>query len=186
LAAPEVNVPNHILSRLSRADFRLLEPHLQVVDLPVRKPLVTRNRRIEHVYFPESGVASVVADGEPAIEIGIIGREGMSGVSLVLGGNEKSPYDTYVQIAGNGQRILANNLLAAVEASATLHKELLKYANSFLIQSTQTALANGRHKIEERLARWLLMARDRLDSDDVPLTHEFLGSRGAYVAPNHK
>jgi CRP-like cAMP-binding protein len=166
---------NRLLARLSRADLRLLEPHLQAVDLPVRRLLVGRNRRIEHVYFPESGVVSVVANGEHSIEIGIIGREGMSSVSVILGGNEKSPHETYVQIAGRGQRISANNLRAAIEASATLHRELLKYANSFLIQTTQTALANGRHKIEERLARWLLMAHDRLDGDQVPLTHEFLG-----------
>jgi CRP-like cAMP-binding protein len=166
---------NRILTRLSRTDLRLLEPHLQAVDLPVRKPLVARNKRIEHVYFPESGVVSVVANGKHSIEVGIIGREGMTGVSLVLSNNDKSPYETYVQIAGDGQSIPANNLLAAIEASGTLLKELLKYANSFLIQTTQTALANGRHKIEERLARWLLMAHDRLDGDEVPLTHEFLG-----------
>ena len=99
----------------------------------------------------------------------------MSGVALVMGGNEKSPFDTYVQIAGNGKRIPANHFLGAIGESGTLHKELLKYANSFLFQTAQTALANGRHKIEERLARWLLMARDRLDSDEIPLTHEFLG-----------
>jgi CRP-like cAMP-binding protein len=166
---------NRILSRLSPADVRLLEPHLEAVDLPVRKPLAARNRRIEHVYFPESGVVSVVANGERAIEIGIIGRDGMSDVSLVLGDNEKSPHETYVQTAGHGQRISASNLRAAIEASATLHKELFKYANSFLIQTAQTALANGCHKIEERLARWLLMAHDRIDGDEIALTHEFLG-----------
>ena len=138
-------------------------------------PLAIRNKRVEDVYFPESGVVSVVANGEHSIEVGIIGREGMTGVALVLGDTEKSPYETYVQIAGNGQNISAKNLRAAIEASGTLLKELLKYANCFLIQTTQTALANGRHKIEERLARWLVMARDRLDGDEVPLTHEFLG-----------
>jgi CRP-like cAMP-binding protein len=166
---------NRILARLSPADLRLLDPHLQAVELPVRKQLVARNKRVEQVYFPESGMVSVVANGAHAIEIGIIGREGMSGVSVVLGDNEKSPHETYVQIAGHGQRISASNLRAAIEASGTLHKELLKYANSFLVQTTQTALANGRHKIEERLARWLLMAHDRMDSDAIPLTHEFLG-----------
>jgi CRP-like cAMP-binding protein len=166
---------NRILARLSPADLRLLDPHLQAVELPVRKQLVARNKRVEQVYFPESGMVSVVANGAHAIEIGIIGREGMSGVSVVLGDNEKSPHETYVQIAGHGQRISASNLRAAIEASGTLHKELLKYAYSFLVQTTQTALANGRHKIEERLARWLLMAHDRMDSDAIPLTHEFLG-----------
>ena len=166
---------NHILSRLSRADFRLLEPHLQPVDLPVRKPLSARNKRIENVYFPDNGIVSVVANGEHAIEVGIIGRDGMTGVSVVLGANEKSPHETYVQVAGNGQHISANNLREAIEASGTLHAALLHYVNSFLTQVTETALANGRHKIEERLARWLLMADDRLDGNEIPLTHEFLG-----------
>ena len=166
---------NHILSRLSRADFRLLERHLQPVDLPVRKPLSARNKRIENVYFPDSGIVSVVANGDQAIEVGIIGRDGMTGVSVVLGANEKSPHETYVQIAGNGQHITANNLREAIEASGTLHAALLHYVNSFLTQVTETALANGRHKIEERLARWLLMADDRLDGNEIPLTHEFLG-----------
>ena len=118
---------------------------------------------------------SVVANGDHAIEVGIIGREGMTGVSVVLGANEKSPHETYVQIAGNGQHITANNLREAIEASGTLHAALLHYVNSFLTQVTETALANGRHKIEERLARWLLMADDRLDGNEIPLTHEFLG-----------
>jgi CRP-like cAMP-binding protein len=166
---------NRILARLSPADFRLLEPHLQAVDLPVRRQLAARNKRVEHVYFPESGMVSVVANGESAIEIGIIGREGMSGVSVVLGSDEKSPHETYVQIAGKGQRMSANNLRKAIEASGTLHKSLLQYVNRFLTQTSETALANGRHKIEERLARWLLMAQDRMDGDQIPLTHEFLG-----------
>ena len=148
---------------------------LQPVDLPVRKPLSARNKRIENVYFPDSGIVSVVANGDHAIEVGIIGRDGMTGVSVVLGANEKSPHETYVQVAGNGQHITANNLLEAIEASGTLHTALLHYVNSFLTQVTETALANGRHKIEERLARWLLMADDRLDGNEIPLTHEFLG-----------
>lgn len=153
----------------------MLERHLQPVDLPVRKPLSARNKRIENVYFPDSGIVSVVANGDHAIEVGIIGRDGMTGVSVVLGANEKSPHETYVQVAGNGQHITANNLREAIEASGTLHAALLHYVNSFLTQVTETALANGRHKIEERLARWLLMADDRLDGNEIPLTHEFLG-----------
>jgi CRP-like cAMP-binding protein len=84
-------VPNHILSCLSRADFRLLEPHLKAVDLPVRKQLVARNTPVEHIYFPESGIVSVVANGQHAIETGIIGRDGMTGVSVVMGSDRKAP-----------------------------------------------------------------------------------------------
>jgi CRP-like cAMP-binding protein len=164
---------NHILSRLSRADYRLLEPHLEAIDLPVRWQLEERNKRVEHVYFPESGFASVVANGERNIEVGIIGREGMSGLSVVLGSDDRPANETFIQSAGNGQRIAAGELRKAIGASVSLHQVMLRYAHTFLVQTSQTALANGRSKIEERLARWLLMAADRVEGE-LALTHEFL------------
>ena len=167
---------NRILSRLSRDDFALLEPHLEAVDLPVRKSLEVRKRRIDYVYFIESGFASVVANGtkKPGIEVGIIGREGMTGLAIVMG-HDRAQHATYIQAAGTGQRISAANLREADEGSNTLHRAMLRYAYSFLHQTTTTALANGRSKLEERLARWLLMADDRIESEELPLTHEFLG-----------
>jgi CRP-like cAMP-binding protein len=167
---------NRILSRLSREDFALLEPYLEPVDLPVRKQIETPKKRIDQVYFIESGFASVVANGasKPSIEVGIIGREGMTGLGVVLG-NDRPPHETFVQVAGQAQRISAAKLRAADEQSSTLHRAMLRYAQTFLHQATTTALANGRSKIEERLARWLLMADDRIDGEELPLTHEFLG-----------
>jgi CRP-like cAMP-binding protein len=167
---------NRILSRLSRQDFALLEPHLEAVDLPVRKPLEARRKRIDQVYFIESGFASVVANGtsKPSIEVGIIGREGMTGLAIVMG-HDRAQHETYIQVAGRGLRISAAKLREADERSMTLHRAILRYAHTFLLQTTTTALANGRSKIEERAARWLLMADDRIDGDDLPLTHEFLG-----------
>jgi CRP-like cAMP-binding protein len=167
---------NRILSRLSREDFGLLAPHLGPVDLPVRKSLEVRKRRIDQVYFIEAGFASVVANGSsrPGIEVGIIGREGMTGLAIVLG-NDRAQHATYVQVAGRGQRISATNLRKAIQQSATLHRPMLHYAAAFLNQTMTTALANGRSKIEERLARWLLMANDRVGGQELPLTHEFLG-----------
>jgi CRP-like cAMP-binding protein len=153
----------------------LLEPKLEAVALPVRKQLHTRNRSIEHVYFPESGIASVVANGATALEIGIIGREGMTGVALVLGVEDNPRHETYIQVAGKGHRLSAEDLREAVEAIPTLRQALLQYAHAFMTQMADTALSNGRHKIEERLARWLLLADDRLDDHEIPLTHEFLG-----------
>jgi CRP-like cAMP-binding protein len=168
--------PNRILSRLSSEDFGLLEPHLDAVDLPLRKQLETRKRRIDQVYFVEAGFASVVANGteKAGIEVGIIGREGMTGLTIVLG-NERAAHDTYIQVAGEGLRIKAARLRDGIDQSATLHRSLLLYVHAFLLQTTTTALANGRSKIEERLARWLLMADDRVDGNELPLTHEFLG-----------
>jgi CRP-like cAMP-binding protein len=165
---------NRILSRLSQEEFGLLRPHLDAVELPVRKQLESRNKPIEAVYFIEHGFASVVANGTGrSIEVGIIGREGMTGLSVIMG-TDRSPHETFIQAAGDGQRISSVKLCQAVEKSPALHRHLLRYGHAFVVQTAQTALANGRSKIEERLARWLLMANDRLDGDEVPLTHEFL------------
>jgi CRP-like cAMP-binding protein len=153
----------------------MLKPHLTLVDLPVSTQLETANARIDLVYFLERGFASVVADGpgKRSIEVGIIGREGMTGLALVLG-NDRSTHETYMQAAGSAQRISAARLRKAMDQSARLHRSLLRCAHAFLIQTAQTAVANGRSKLEERLARWLLMAQDRIDGPEIPLTHRFL------------
>ena len=166
---------NRVLARLSRADFALVRPHLVPVDLPVLTSLETGNARIDTVYFLERGFASVVAgaSGKRGIEVGIIGREGMTGMAIVMG-QDRSPHDTYIQAAGDGYRISAAKLRGAMDRSVPLHRSLLRYAHAFLIQSTQTALANGRSSNAERLARWLLMADDRIDGGELPLTHRFL------------
>jgi CRP-like cAMP-binding protein len=121
----------------------------------------------------ESGFASVVANGERTIEVGIIGREGMTGLSVVMGSNDPTANETYMQSAGKGQRMAAGDLRDAIKASVPLHHAMLQFAHSFMIQTAQTALSNGRSKIEERLARWLLMAADRVEGE-LALTHEFL------------
>jgi CRP-like cAMP-binding protein len=171
-----IGIKNRVLSALSRTDFALLKPHLVSADLPVGTYLETGNSRIDSAYFIESGFASVVADGagKRSIEVGIIGREGMTGLAVVLG-DERASHDTYIQVAGAGQRISAAKLRWAMDRSVRLHRSLLRCAHAFLIQTTQTALANGRSKNEARLARWLLMADDRIDGGEVPLTHKFLG-----------
>jgi CRP-like cAMP-binding protein len=166
--------PNRVLARLSSDEIGLLQPHLEAVDLPVRKQLENRNKTIEHVYFIEHGFASVVANGTGhSIEVGLIGREGMTGLAVLMG-TDRSPHETFMQAAGDGQRISSAELRSAMEQSPALHRSFLRYGHAFVVQTAQTALANGRNKVEERLARWLLMAHDRLDSDEVPLTHEFL------------
>jgi CRP-like cAMP-binding protein len=166
---------NRILSCLSAGDLALLEPHLATTDLTVRKQLELGRRPIEYAYFPESGIVSVVANGDNnrSIEVGLIGRDGMTGLAIVMG-TDRSAHHTYVQVAGHGRRIRADDLRDAIRMSATLHQRLLQYAHAFLMQTGYTAMANGRSKIEERLARWLLMAHDRTDGDSIALTHEFL------------
>src|SRR3984893_19111570 len=172
--AQKATQPNLILSRLSSADLRLLQPHLEPVELPLRKVLEQRGKVIKTIYFPGSGFASVVADGdERPIEVGLIGREGMTGLAVVLG-HDRNSNEVYMQAPGQGQCIRANDLRTAINKSVTLRRSILRYAHAFLEQAARTAVANGRSKIEERLARWLLMADDRLDGPELPLTHEFL------------
>ena len=166
---------NRILSRLSAEDLALLKPHLTAVDLPVRKQLEIPRKVIEHVYFPESGIVSVVANGDNkrSIEVGLVGRDGMTGLAIVMG-TDRTPHHSYVQMAGRGYRITASDLRESIRKSTTLHQRFLHYAHAFLLQTGYTAMANGRSKIEERLARWLLMGHDRVDGDTLTLTHEFL------------
>ena len=104
----------------------------------------------------------------------MIGFEGVTGLAVIMGAT-RSPNATYIQLAGKGFRISAANLRSAMDKSPTLQKLLLQYAHVFMMQTAQTALANGRNKMEDRLARWLLMAHDRVGGNDLALTHEFLG-----------
>jgi CRP-like cAMP-binding protein len=175
--SPTPEISNRILARLDAGDARLLTPHLQPVDLPVLRQLERRDRRTDFVYFIDSGFASVVADGgsSRSVEVGLIGREGMTGLAMLMG-SDRSPNDTYMQAGGSGRRIAVAKLQEAIEKSVSLQRTLLQWCHIFVIQTGQTALTNARSKIEDRLARWLLMAHDRLDSDRIELTHEFLST----------
>lgn len=166
---------NRLLAALAPADFALLRPHLHSTTMALLKDMERPNRQIETVYFMEAGIASVVAvqSDETRVEVGLIGREGMSGIAVVLGGDQ-SPHSTYIQVAGEAQRITINELRKAMRASEALHGLLLKFAHAFMVQTAQTAIANARAHIDQRLARWILMAHDRTGNTDLPLTHEFL------------
>lgn len=166
---------NRILSRLSRAELAKIEPMLEPVRLNVRQRLETPNKAIQHVYFVDDGVVSVVATGpmRRTIEVGLIGWEGCSGLPYILGA-AKSPLDAYVQIEGAARRIAVADLHALMAKSPELTAQLLQTAFLFQIQIAYTALANGHANLEQRLARWLLMAHDRTRGDAIKLTHEFL------------
>src|SRR5437588_3413593 len=166
---------NQLLASLSSNDLDLLEPHLASVTLGIRKHLEKPNKRIEAVYFPDSGFASVVAiqSNGKQVEVGLIGREGMTGLPIVLG-NHRSPHSTYVQAAGTGKCISSKELRDATRSSLSLRDSLLKYVQAFGVQTTHTAISNAQARMDVRLARWLLMAHDRVGDDTLPLTHEFL------------
>ena len=167
------SVRNRLLQVLSAEDFALLS--LEHIDLPVKLVLVEPNVPIESMFFMEDGMTSITTStlaGE--IEIGMIGREGLVAALPVLLGVSSSPYTHFVQMPGEGYRISTKRLLECTERSATLRSLLMRSLQALTVQISQTAFSNAIYTIEIRLARWLLMCRDRAASDEMVLTHEFL------------
>jgi CRP-like cAMP-binding protein len=173
--SPNNGSRNRLLAALSHTDRDLLTPALETVDLDVRDVLEVPNDPISHVYFVVSGLVSIVGTAAPnhRIEIGMVGYEGMTGLSIVLGG-DRSANETLVQASGSAMRISTKSLQEMLATSRSLTATLLRYVNVFMVQGSQTALANGRGRLDKRLARWLLMWDDRVQPDTVAVTHEFL------------
>jgi CRP-like cAMP-binding protein len=166
---------NRLLAQLPREQFEYLSSRMQGVDLPIKLPIYEPDVPIEYVYFPEQGMISVVSvmqDGD-SIEIGTIGREGMAGAFIQE--TDSLPYRFFVQLPGHGQRIAAAVVKETAERSPELRKIISRYQTAFLTQTMQGVACNGLHSLHRRCCRWILMARDRADSDDLKLTHEFLG-----------
>jgi CRP-like cAMP-binding protein len=130
----------------------------------------------EHAYFMEEGLASVVLTlaGGATVEVGIIGIDGVVGLPIILGAGTV-PGETLIQVEGSGFSIDAQRLKDEFERDGQLRSHLQKYVQAYLIQSAQNAACNRLHTISERLARWILTCYDRVQSDRMPLTHEFLG-----------
>ncbi|MCD2173635.1 Crp/Fnr family transcriptional regulator [Rhizobium sp. C4] len=166
---------NRLLRALSAADLALVLPHLESVRLQYRQALETAQEQIEFVYFPETALGSVVAGKEAgsSIDVGLFGRDGMSGTSLVQG-DSRSAFDCITAIEGYAMRISADNLQDAMRQSASLKSLMAHYARALGIQTTYTAWANAEMKLEQRLARWILMVDDRIDDHRFRVTHEFI------------
>jgi CRP-like cAMP-binding protein len=170
-------VRNHLLSNFPRHDFLRLAGALRPVDLALRQVLHEPDQPITAVYFLEAGTASMIAplgNGD-AQEVGMVGREGLVGLPVVLG-TDIAVTEALIQVPGAALRLPATALKEALAGSPALRSLLLRYVQVFHVQVTQTAACNGRHVLEERLARWLLMTHDRADGDVLPLTQEFLST----------
>jgi CRP-like cAMP-binding protein len=166
---------NRLLDALPQDELNTILPRLEPVSLPIRTGLHKPDQPIEHIYFITQGMASVVANLEDggAVEVGVVGDEGFTGVPALLG-SDASSHDVYMQISGSGLRMTVAALREAVEGSAAVKSSLLRYVQYFLTQVSQTAACNIRHALEQRLARWLLMADDRRGNTPMLLTQEFL------------
>jgi CRP-like cAMP-binding protein len=166
---------NRLLDLLEPADINLLRPHLKRMPLEYRQSLIEQDRPITRVYFPLSGVASLVntMTNGAAAEVGTTGNEGMVGVP-VLFGDTVGPTDVYVQVPGEALHMPAAEFAKALTGSYKMQVVMLHYAHALFNQITQSAACNRLHRTEQRCCRWLLMTHDRVQTDKFLLTQEFL------------
>jgi CRP-like cAMP-binding protein len=166
---------NHILSALPPEDYERLAPHLEPVKLPHGQILYESSGEMEYAYFPINAMISLLSqmsDGG-SVEVGLVGFEGMLGVPLLLG-VDRSPHQAMVQIPDGGLQVKAEVIRREFRRGGALGGLLLRFTQAMLLQISQVAACNRVHTVEERLARWLLMTRDRAASDELELTQEFL------------
>lgn len=175
-----VHVPptNRLLAALPPREYERLLPHLEPVSLAFQAALYQPGQLIEHVYFPTSGVVSVLtpADGKATgVEIAVIGWEGVAGLPVFLG-VPTTPARAVVQVPGEALRMSAADFRARTAGRGPLHSLLLRYTHAFLAQVAQATACNSLHPVGKRLCRWLLMVLGRVGTDHFPLTHEFLAA----------
>jgi CRP-like cAMP-binding protein len=166
---------NRLLAALPRADYERLRVDLVPVALRHKQTLWEPNQPIEALYFPIDAMASVLAVTESAmVEVGTIGNEGLVGLPIFLGA-PTSTNRAIVQVAGQGERLAIGPFQREVRRGGRFRELLQRYTQGFLTQVSQTTACNRAHSAERRLARWLLIIRDRVGRNQFPMTHEFLG-----------
>ena len=167
---------NRILAALPADEFQRFEPHLQHSPLIFKRSLYKAGQRVKQVCFPDSGVCSVMSvmsTGRTA-EVGTIGNEGMTGVALFFG-DTTEPSESMIQVPGAGRLLSSELFLQEMARKGALHRLIGHYAHALMIQIMQAAACNALHSVEKRACKWLLMAHDRVFTDEFKLTHEFLG-----------
>ena len=166
---------NRLLAALPDETYQRLLPYIEPVELACRQTLYNAGDRYDYAYFPENAMISIVAvlENGATAEIGVVGNEGMIGVSIVLN-TDYINSTTVVQIGGNGYRIAIKPLQNELRRYGALQMLLMRYVQARIIQLGQIAACNSHHRIEQRFARWLLQVRDSIQADKFNLTHEFI------------
>ncbi|HZQ67620.1 MAG TPA: Crp/Fnr family transcriptional regulator [Terriglobales bacterium] len=168
-------IENSILRMLPYLEYATLQPHLELIDLPMQQVLQEVGERIEFGYFLNSGLVSlmVVTSDARSVEVGMVGREGFVGAPLVLG-HRNSSQRALVQIKGSALRVKADVLRNIVPELPALREQISRFVLSQALQAAQLVACNRLHEVEQRLARWLLMTHDRSAGDSLPITHDLL------------
>jgi CRP-like cAMP-binding protein len=166
---------NHLLRSLTDAEFSRIGPHLEAVALPRSSELEAANEPIEFVYFPTSGIASIMAldEGGESVDTAMIGREGMTGLPVFLG-TRQSPNRTIVQVPLTGTRMRAESLRSELDHGGTLVRLLHRHTQVVMVTMAQLILCNRIHRLDQRAARWLLQVDERVEEEPFHVTQEFL------------
>ncbi|MDZ8135289.1 MAG: Crp/Fnr family transcriptional regulator [Nostoc sp. DedQUE04] len=166
---------NKLLATLPASDYERLVPHLKLVSLSTRQILHHAGEAIAQVYFPNKAVVSIITTMEDGstVEVGLVSNEGMVGMSVILGDNTTTT-TAFVQIPGSAMQMDADILKSEFNRGGAIQSVLLRYVQAVYTQIAQGSACNRLHRLERRLARWLLTVSDRLESDEFPLTQEFI------------
>jgi len=168
---------NHLLAALSSEERDRIFPHLHYVPMPLGKVLYESGDQLDHVYFPTDCIVSLlyVLENGGSAEISVVGREGILGIALFMGG-ETTPSRAIVQSAGHAYRLAGKRLKEEFHRSSELQLLLLRYTQSLITQMAQTAVCNRHHSVDQQLCRWLLLSLDRLSSTQLTMTQELIAN----------
>ena len=176
--SPQLPYKNRVLASLAPADIKRLTPHLVPITLKAKRTLLEPGELVNTVYFLEDAVSSVVVtlNSGATVEVGLIGREGVVGLAEVMG-SSRALHHTFIQLPGRGfsaKAKVVREQMSRLQSSPELRECIYRAFQGYLVQTAQTAACNRVHDLEPRLARWLMMCSDRVESDHVTVTHEFL------------
>ena len=184
---PHTPTQNHLLASLPVEEFKRLAPHLELTPMPLGEIYYESDGKWQYVYFPTTSIVSLhyVMENGAAAEIASVGKEGMLGISLFMGGNT-TPSRASVRAAGFGYKLKARELMEEFNRAGSMQRMLLRYTQALITQTSQTAVCNRHHSVPQQLCRWLLMTLDRVPSNELILTQDLaarmLGVRRESVA----
>ncbi len=176
-SAPPDPRANRLLAALPEAEWLRWLPQLESVDLPLGQVLYESGRTMSHLYFPTTAIVSLlhVLENGASAEIAVVGREGIVGISLFMGGGS-TPSRAVVQSAGQGFRLSSQVGMDAFNLAGPVMHLLLRYTQALITQMAQTAVCNRHHSLDQQLCRWLLLTLDRLDGDELLITQDLIAS----------
>lgn len=177
MTLPDSPQNNALLASLPPDEFQRWQPELELVDLPLGQVLYESGTTLRHVYFPTTAIVSLlyVMENGASAEIAVVGKEGVVGISLFMGG-ETTPSRAVVQSAGQGFRLNSRALKSEFNRGGPVLHLLLRYTQALITQMTQTAVCNRHHTLDQQLCRWLLLSLDRLRGNELVMTQELIAN----------